>query len=200
VTPTDRPAALAAAGLDACVPDAVLADLLAERGGGDALTLRRGLALWRARELLVDLAVWDRPRCVACGGKVDGHWARGECDTLRFGPTRPEVARALGLALRDAGDVRAASCRLADDLSEEWAVAEVVDQLTWSPCCPRCGAGWLTAMAQDDPAHPSCPKDTCGWSGPAGGLLPPLLARAELDAAVAARRATTGLASGPGAG
>jgi hypothetical protein len=185
----DRPAALLACGLDACVPDAVLADLLAEQGDGDAATLRRGLALWRARELLIDLAAHPGDDCCPrCRRPFERDRDRDREETwcqqcfawVSPGPTRLGLAEPLAAALAEAEDPRAE--RLPDLL----AVRDVVDVLACPYRCPRCAAITLESLSSKAGVN-RC--HGCGWSGPAAALLPPLMSRAELDAAVAARRA-----------
>jgi hypothetical protein len=205
VTPTDRPAALLACGLDAAVPDEILADLLAETTGADALTLRRGLALWRARELLVELAAHGgAARCAGCRAVlrrhldgVPGQWC-GVCRAYRrVGPARQDLAEALAAALADAS-------RPGGWLVERHAATAAwlaVVRLLTSPACPRCGSATHRPRPQSAPDVHLCESARpfgagCPWAGPAAALLPPLLSRAELADAVAARRATTGLASG----
>ncbi len=193
----DLGAALALCGwaTDADVPDAILADRLAEMGWGDAATIRRALALSRVtgpRGLLVRLAAWDQQRCAVCAAALrgDGMSPTGyRCDRCRAfrrpAPSRADLLAAIGAALAEAGDVR-------HDVTPEDEAAygvtvwdEIVRYFVESWCCPRCGSGWLTVMAQNDPANPACPAGACGWSGPAAALLPPLMSRVELDGHVA---------------
>ncbi len=196
VAPLDAAGApMSLGGLVAGTPDGIIADLLAEAGGGDAETIRRGLALGRARALLVRLAAHDGTcRCEKCGGPLRmtndalhesglRRWCSGCGGKYRRpGMTLSELAALLAGALAEAGDVRT---RGLDNLLP----ADVLYVLL-TPACPECGSCYLSHWSKDSSpgVRPTCKADGCGWSGPASALLPPLLSREALDAAVAALR------------
>ncbi len=159
------------------VPDAILADALADRfEGGDALLFRRHLALCRARRLLVLLAAHDEyERCGRCGHALISYrveWGTGWChrcrDHRRPGPTPEALAALLAGALEEASDPRAAWWR------RRFPISLTAGATAW--VCGECRAV----------LHADLRPDVCPACGPVDALLPPLLTREALGAAVAA--------------